>query len=202
MDYDGSLDNFVNFFYDSGLAFLFLLALFLLGAIIVIAWIAGWKLFKKAGKKGWEALIPFYNNYILVEISGLNWWWFLLMISPSIVPFTNDDLSGIAEVVSLFATFNCFYNIAKKFKKTTGVSVCAGIFSYIFMFIFAFSNKEKYYKDVKVSNNGVFNNSNNTQNNNSDIKSASKKTYKYCSNCGTKLEEHYKFCGKCGNKID
>ena len=42
-------------------------------AIIVLYVIGTWKLFKKAGKQGWEALIPFYSTYVLVEISGLNY---------------------------------------------------------------------------------------------------------------------------------
>jgi len=201
--------NIFDRFFDVALTgrftFLFLFILFFSVGLIVILIIASWKLFKKAGKKGWEALVPFYNNYVLVEISGLNWWWFLLIISPNIISYTNDDLYGIASLASMFATFNCFYNIARKFKKDTGISVCAGIFSFIFMLFFAFSSKEQYYSDVKVSNNGVFNNSSNSQNNNNssnDIKSNSENTYKYCSNCGAKLEEHYKFCDKCGNKIE
>lgn len=55
--------------------------LLLVIALYVVYVIGLWKLFKKAGKQGWEAIIPFYNTYVLVEISGLNWWYFLIAIS-------------------------------------------------------------------------------------------------------------------------
>lgn len=45
--------------------------LLLVIALYVVYVIGLWKLFKKAGKQGWEAIIPFYNTYVLVEISGL-----------------------------------------------------------------------------------------------------------------------------------
>ena len=39
-------------------------------AVAVVTIIAMWKVFKKAGKCGWEAIVPFYNIYTLLEISG------------------------------------------------------------------------------------------------------------------------------------
>ena len=39
------------------------------GLIIGVVMIVGmWKLFEKAGKPGWAALIPIYNDYILFDI--------------------------------------------------------------------------------------------------------------------------------------
>lgn len=38
--------------------------LLLVIALYVVYVIGLWKLFKKAGKQGWEAIIPFYNTYI------------------------------------------------------------------------------------------------------------------------------------------
>lgn len=37
-------------------------------AIAIVLLIAEWKVFKKAGKPGWAALIPFYNLYTLFDI--------------------------------------------------------------------------------------------------------------------------------------
>lgn len=40
-----------------------------------------WKIFKKAGRGGWTALIPFYNTWSLYEIAtGHGWFMFLLFI--------------------------------------------------------------------------------------------------------------------------
>lgn len=192
-----------------GLALLFLLILFIFMAFIVISVIANWVLFKKAGKGGWEAIIPFYNNYVLVEIAGLNWWWILLIFAPNIVSFIDDDLALMGSLVSLIASFNCYYNIAKKFKKDTTTSVLAGIFSFIFLLIFAFSKNEKYYKIVKVSPNGVFGGDSkeitkdtakeNTSTANNDTEHFQ---LKYCKKCGCKVEDNYKFCSMCGEKIE
>lgn len=41
--------------------------------LIIIAW---WKLFEKAGEKGWKSIIPIYNLYILFKIAHMkNWFW-------------------------------------------------------------------------------------------------------------------------------
>lgn len=53
-------------------------------AFLVVLIVGLVKLFKKAGKPGWAAIIPFYNTYVLVEIAGLNWWYFLIAISGTI----------------------------------------------------------------------------------------------------------------------
>ena len=38
-------------------------------AISVFAIVSMWKVFKKAGKEGWAALIPIYNLVVLFQIS-------------------------------------------------------------------------------------------------------------------------------------
>ena len=43
-----------------------------------------WKLFTKAGKPGWAALIPIYNTLVQLEILGREWFWFLLMLIPGV----------------------------------------------------------------------------------------------------------------------
>lgn len=64
-----------------------------LGAGVVIAYlavliitIAGmWKVFTKAGKPGWAAIIPIYNTIVMLEIVGKPIWWILLLL----IPFVN-----------------------------------------------------------------------------------------------------------------
>ena len=52
----------------------------LIFAILLI--IAGWKIFEKAGEKGWKILIPIYDLYILFKICGLkNWFWIVFGVS-------------------------------------------------------------------------------------------------------------------------
>ena len=48
---------------------------------IVLLMIAGmWKIFVKAGKPGWAAIIPIYNIIVLLEIAGKPAWWLILFI--------------------------------------------------------------------------------------------------------------------------
>ena len=131
--------------------------LFIILILLVVVTIAEWKMFKKAGKHGWECLIPIYGSYVLTEIAGVNWWWFLLSISNSIVTLLGvDSLSSISSLVSLFAGFNIFYNVAKKFNKSNSTAVLAGLFSFVYILIFGLSKNEVYNKDIPVSKNGIF----------------------------------------------
>ena len=41
-----------------------------------------WKVFTKAGKPGWAAIIPIYNVIVLLEIIGKPVWWFVLLLIP------------------------------------------------------------------------------------------------------------------------
>lgn len=51
-------------------------------AFYILFVIAGWKMFEKAGEKGWKVLIPLYNAYILFKIVGMkNWFWALFAVS-------------------------------------------------------------------------------------------------------------------------
>src|SRR5688572_22834092 len=51
-------------------------------AILVISGM--WKLFEKAGRPGWAAIIPFYNMYIVTELAGRDIIWFILLLVPCV----------------------------------------------------------------------------------------------------------------------
>ena len=48
----------------------------------VIHFIGTWKLYKKAGRKPWEAAIPVYNAIILLQIIKRPWWWIFFLFIP------------------------------------------------------------------------------------------------------------------------
>jgi len=52
--------------------------------IQVIHFLGTWKLYVKAGRKAWEAAIPFYNAIILMQIINRPKWWVLLLFIPII----------------------------------------------------------------------------------------------------------------------
>ncbi len=47
---------------------------------ILIQFVSLYFLFEKAGEKGWKALIPFYNTFVMVKISGRPTWWFYVIL--------------------------------------------------------------------------------------------------------------------------
>ena len=48
----------------------------------VIHFLATWKLYIKAGRKAWEAIIPIYNAIVLMKIINRPKWWILLLFIP------------------------------------------------------------------------------------------------------------------------
>ncbi|MFA5403903.1 MAG: DUF5684 domain-containing protein [Ignavibacteria bacterium] len=81
--------------------------MFLIYAAIIIVMIAGmWKIFVKAGKPGWAAIIPIYNIIVLLEIVGRPMWWILIYLICSPVA---------AIVISL--------DLAKSFGKDIGYGI-------------------------------------------------------------------------------
>ena len=44
--------------------------------LFILIIISTWKILEKAGEKGWKALIPIYNVYLLYKIVGMKkWFW-------------------------------------------------------------------------------------------------------------------------------
>lgn len=169
-----------------------IIILIILIPFIVLYVIGRWKLFKKAGKNGWEAIIPFYNDWVYVEISGLNSWWFFIIISSSILSLISEELSGIASLASLFGLFVCNFNIAKRMKQPNYMAALMTIFPMIIIPMLGISKKYTFDINIPVSKNGPFGpkEENNTSNNT-----------KYCSNCGTKIKIDTKYCPNCGKEV-
>jgi hypothetical protein len=53
-------------------------------AILLIIVVSMWKIFVKAGKPGWAAIIPIYNIIVLLEIVNKPVWWIILLFIPII----------------------------------------------------------------------------------------------------------------------
>lgn len=131
-----------------------------------------WKMYKKAGKDGWEAIIPFYSDYVLVQIAGLNWWWFLILILPTLIAYIAKDdnltISILASLASLLASININYNISKKIHKDEFFAVLMVIFPAIMYPVIALTSSIRFDKSVVVSNNGLFNDDSNKNSNNNN----------------------------------
>jgi hypothetical protein len=55
----------------------------LIGLAVFVAIVASWwKVFTKGGQPGWGALIPIYNLYLILKMTGRPGWWLLLLFIP------------------------------------------------------------------------------------------------------------------------
>jgi len=99
-------------------------------AVVVFSIIVMWKIFKKAGKEGWIAIIPLYNIYTLFEITwGKGWYCLLLLIS--IIPVIGWIATAIVMILTML-------KLSKAFGKDTGFTVGLVLLSIVFMAILAF----------------------------------------------------------------
>lgn len=57
----------------------------LIALLFVLLTIASmWMVFKKAGRSGVASIVPIYNMYVLLQISGKPGWWLILLIVPGV----------------------------------------------------------------------------------------------------------------------
>ena len=106
-------------------------------AVAVFSIVAMWKVFKKAGKEGWAALIPIYNLVVLFQISGIDpkkLFWFLL-------PF-------IGQIIVFVYLIMAYIKLAKAFGKSSGFAAGLIFLNVVFMGILAFD--DSFYSGTSV----------------------------------------------------
>lgn len=96
-------------------------------AIAVLMVAAMWKVFVKAGRPGWAALIPIYNLVVLLEIAGKPVWWFVLFL----IPFVNF------VVIIMLAI-----SLAKKFGKGVGYGLGLAFLGVVFLPMLGFGDSQ------------------------------------------------------------
>lgn len=109
-------------------AMLFFLVLVL--ALIIPAIIGLWKVFVKAGKPGWAAIVPFYNWWIWIEIVGRpqSWFWILL----GLTLFSWIPILGFFASIAVFVfTIILSIDLAKSFRKDAGMGVLIALLPFI-----------------------------------------------------------------------
>ena len=94
-------------------------------AVVVLLVASMWKVFVKAGKPGWAALVPFYNLFVLLQIVGKPTWWFVLLL----IPFAN-----------IVALILIQLQVAKVFSKSTGFGIGLTFLPFVFYPMLAFSD--------------------------------------------------------------
>lgn len=120
--------------------------LFCIGLLILLL-TAHWKIFTKAGKPGWAALVPFYNGYTLSVIVFGNASYFVISLVLNTASFI-AQIAGLSTLVILIwiaTVVLCiiFYiKLSKAFGKSGGFIVGMIFLPYIFQPILGFGKSE------------------------------------------------------------
>ena len=175
-------------------------------AFLVVYIIGLVKVFQKNGRAGWEAIIPFYNSWVLVEISGLAWWWFLIINAGLVFSILDiEGLTSLAGLVTLFGNFCCFYNLSKKLHKDVGFAVLTTLFSFIMIPVIGFSSQYQFDNNVKVSDVGPFgkdvNSNNNNETKSETVPDNTDTKKRFCPKCGCQVLDEHEYCKNCGEKL-
>jgi hypothetical protein len=101
------------------------LVVYLLIVILMIA--SMWKVYEKAGKPGWAAIVPIYNIIVLLEIVKKPVWWIVLLIIP---------------IVNIIVALIIYMQLAKSFGKSSGFGLGLVFLGFIFFPILAFGDAQ------------------------------------------------------------
>ncbi|MGZ4682583.1 MAG: DUF5684 domain-containing protein [Acidimicrobiales bacterium] len=100
----------------------------LLYIAVIVLYIAGlWKVFEKAGQKGWFAIIPILNLYVLIKIAGREGWWIILFL----IPCVNIVVAALVYI-----------DVAQKFGKTAAYGIGMWLLGFIFIPMLGFGDAE------------------------------------------------------------
>ena len=184
----------------------FLLVFLAIILVICILTIIGqWKLFKKAGKKGWESIIPVYSTYILCQISGVNPWWLVIVFASGFISGLIPALSILSTIVNVYFGVLVAVSVSRSFGKSDGFAVGIYFLGFIFYLILGFGNSK--YLGPKPMKDIIFKDTPNGNNNVSTPEAAvyedtnSSQNVYYCPSCGTKLSSDTKYCPHCGREL-
>lgn len=72
------------------------------GLVTIVSLYGLWLLYKKAGKQGWEAIVPFYREYVMAQLVGRPTWWIVWLFVP---------------IVNIFIFYGFYLDLVKAFGK-------------------------------------------------------------------------------------
>ena len=148
---------------------------------LVAVVVAMWKIFKKADRPGWAAIIHFYNIYTLYDIVWGNGIKFLLLLIP---------------IYNIVLTIQTNLRLAKAFGKGTGFGVGLTFLAPVFLLILGFGKSEF----VGLNNDTSYTQKISVSEQKTQPTEIPQKTAMFCGQCGAKLGGG-NFCPKCGSHV-
>lgn len=125
--------------------------------LILLVYVVNWRVFSKAGEKGWKSLIPFYNEYVQYKFLKMkDLYWLLLILQFCIVPvsiaFANTENIFVTIFTALililmvlavvYIDFTSCSRLATSFGKGKKFTWGIFIFRFLFTAIIAFDKSE------------------------------------------------------------
>ena len=162
----------------------FLLYILFWVSIITYRIIIRWKTFKKAGKNGWEALIPIYSTWTLFEISGYPGYLILF----ALIPYAGFIVVFVFKIMAAIS-------LARKFKKEDTFCLLMIFLPLIGYSIIAWDPKAKY-DDARGNQKETFGKAYKVPEKEEEFEE-----FKYCTYCGKKNDIEANFCAKCSKEF-
>lgn len=119
-------------------------------AFFVFTAMIRWKIFVKAGEKGWKSLIPFYGDYIEYRIVwDTKWFWVefiagMVMFACLMIPVIG--LTILVAILIFQAVIQVVFAMqeAHAFGKDDGFAIGLMTFGFVFQILLAFDDNAKY----------------------------------------------------------
>ena len=115
--------------------------LFILG-IQAVHFLGTYRLYIKAGRKGWEALVPIYNAVVLMQIIRRPKWWVILLFIP---------------IINLMMFPAVWVETLRSFGRTKWVDTLLVILTFgLYLFVVNYDSKTTYHKDRDLNSKSWF----------------------------------------------
>lgn len=114
------MENALGLFILLGILFVYLL-------VIAVMAFSLWRIFVKAWRPGWAALIPIYNLVVLLEMTNKPIWWIVFFF----IPFANIVVAVLMSIA-----------LAESFGKSAGFGIGLAFLGLIFFPLLAFGDAE------------------------------------------------------------
>ena len=96
-------------------------------AFVIVSIVAMWKVYSKAGRPGWAAIVPFYSEYVLFDVVYGNGLKFLLLLVP---------------LYNIYLRIKVTLDLAKAFGKSAGFGVGLIFLPPVFLSMLAFGDAQ------------------------------------------------------------
>jgi hypothetical protein len=93
----------------------------------LVVWLPFWPVFTKAGRAGWEAIVPIYNLFVMLQIVGRSGWWLIALFIP---------------LVNVFVWILILYDLADSFGHGVGYALGLLLLPFVFALVIGLGSSQ------------------------------------------------------------